>query len=125
MTAQGTDETQAAAGAPDPGPRLIHHGVYALYETPGGGRHVVWRRLASADPDTGQVRDIEDAPEDHMPDIPPEALPLVSAFLEHGIPPAILGVLQGGPGGAMGRLATLRAMLGGLADEDGAGDGTG
>ena len=111
--------TEAAAGAPDPGPRLIHHGTYALYETPGGGRHVVWRRLASIGPEGGELAEIDDdyLVDEHMPDIPPEALPLVSAFLEHGIPPAILGVLQGGQGGAMGRLAALRGMLGGLADE--------
>ena len=117
--------TEAAAGAPGPGPRLIHHGTYALYETPGGGRHVVWRRLASLNPETGEVAGVEDAGDEHMPDIPAEALPLVSAFLEHGIPPAILGVLQGGQNGAVGRLAALRAMLGGQLAEAEADDGPG
>jgi hypothetical protein len=125
---QDAELDEAAAGAPDPGPRLIHHGTYALYETPGGGRHLVWRRLASINLETGELEDIDGADDEHLPDIPREALPLVSAFTEHGIPPAILAVLQGGQNGAMGRLAALRGMLAGLPDEgqaegEGGGDG--
>jgi hypothetical protein len=124
---QDAELEQAAAGAPDPGPRLIHHGTYALYETPGGGRHVVYRRLASVNPDTGELAELEDAADEHLPDMPPEALPLLSAYLEHGIPPAILGVLQGGQNGALGRLAALRGMLAGLpgGDDEGQADGAG
>jgi hypothetical protein len=104
---------EAAAGAEVPGPALIHQGTYALYETPAGGRHVVFRRYLAADPDTGEVRDV-DGGDEHLPDFPPEALPLLSRFIEQGIPPQILAVLQG-KSSVMGLLAELR--------DDGGSDG--
>lgn len=98
-------------------PKLIHSGTYALWETPDGGRHVVYCRSQSAAED-GTVAEVEGAPDEHLPTIPPEALPLVSHFLEHGIPPQIAAVLRGD---GAGRLAGLRAMLAGLGDPSGDG----
>jgi hypothetical protein len=114
-------EDAAAREAVTAGPRLIHTGRYAVYEslTVPGGVHVTWRRDAAAD-DDGQVREVEDAPDEHMPDIPPEALPLIGQFIASGIPPAILAVLQG----KASPLAMLR-QLGHAGNGDGqeAGDG--
>lgn len=98
-------ETQAAPEAP--APRLLHTGTYALYETPTGGRHVVYIREEALD-ESGQLRPVEAAP-DHLPDFPPEALPLISQFLEHGIPAPILAVLRGQASPAA-LLAQLRAQ---------------
>ena len=93
-------------------PRLLHAGTYALWETPAGGRHLVYQRTRATDPGTDDVRDV-DSEDCHLPDFPPEALPLLSAFLEHGIPPAVLTVMQGMAGGnGGGRLATLRSLMG-------------
>lgn len=91
-----------------PGPVLVHSGIYTLYETPGGGRHVVYKRTASVD-EAGQLREIDEAEDVHLPDIPPEALPLIGAWLEHGFPPAVLAVLQG----KGNPLAMIRAMRNG------------
>lgn len=104
----------AASEATPAGPRLIHTGVYAIYETPAGGVHVTWRRSAAHDSETGQVREVEGAADEHMPDIPPEALPLIGQFISTGIPPAILAMLQG----KSSPLALLR-QLGTMAGDDG------
>ena len=88
-------------------PRLVHSGTYALYETPDGGRHLVYRRAQSLHED-GHMREISDAQDEHLPDIPPAALPLISSFLEHGFPPAVLAMLNG-------KVSPLR-MLGAVKD---------
>jgi hypothetical protein len=107
-------EDATAGQAVAAGPRLIHTGVYAVYESVGtpGGVHVTWRRTAGAD-DDGQVREIDGAPDEHMPDIPPEALPLIAQFMAHGIPPLIMGMLRG----QSSPLGLLR-QLGGLAEAE-------
>lgn len=99
MTAEA--EVQPAA------PELVHAGRYALYATPGGGRHLSYR------PD-GIEQDI------HIPDIPPEALGFVQHFLENGLPPAVLALLQGGSLSPLKALAALRGVIG-----NGNGDGDG
>lgn len=114
-------EDAAAQQAVTAGPRLIHTGTYAVYQTPAGGVHVVWRRTAAADPDRpGEVRRVEGADDEHMPDIPPEAIPLIERFLAVGIPDNILAVLQGksSPIGLLRELVTLNGG-GGQADDDG------
>jgi hypothetical protein len=83
--------TEAAETA---APVLVHEGTYALYETPDGGRHLVYRRLVSVDED-GQARAIDGAQDQHLPDFPPEALPFISHFLENGVPPQLLAMLSG------------------------------
>lgn len=75
-------------------PRLVHRGIYSLYETPDGGRHLVYRRLESVD-DAGQAREIDGAHDEHLPDIPPSAIPLIENFLQNGLPPAVLAMLDG------------------------------
>jgi hypothetical protein len=109
-----TEHAAAPEAEQTAGPRLIHTGVYAVYEslsTP-GGVHVTWRRSAAWDDETGQVRDVEGAADEHMPDIPPEALPLIGQFIASGIPPAILAVLQG----KASPLALLRQLAGSNGD---------
>lgn len=81
------------AGAEVVTPKLIHSGTYALYETPDGGRHLVYRRTRSVDED-GQLREV-DMDDAHLPDIPPEALPLIGSFVDNGFPPAVLAMLSG------------------------------
>src|SRR5690348_11193731 len=103
MTAEPFDLTPEAAEAmvaervrTDPAvsaaPRLVHSGTYALYETPDGGRHLVYRPTTQTGED-GHLLEATDAEDMHLPDIPPAALPLVNSFLEHGFPPAILTLL--------------------------------
>lgn len=107
-----TEDTAAPGAEPaGPGPELIHTGTYALWRTPAGGVHVVYQRTAATDPATGQVRQVEDAGDEHLPDIPPEALPLVDQFLQHGIPPGILAAAQAMANGAS-PLALLRQLAG-------------
>ena len=115
-------ENAAAPEADTAGPRpvLIHTGTYALWRTPAGGVHVVYQRTAATDPDTGQVREIEGQADEHLPDIPPEALPLVDQFLAHGIPPGILAAAQAMANGAS-PLALLRQLAGGDGDGQAAG----
>lgn len=103
-------EAQAAPEAAPPAPRLLHTGTYALYETPTGGRHLVYRREQAAD-EEGRQNTIADPVDEHLPDFPAESLPLLSQFLDHGIPAPILAVLQGKASPAA-MLAQLRAMGG-------------
>jgi hypothetical protein len=108
---------EASTAGPRPEPRLIHTGTYALWRTPAGGVHVVYQRTAAADPETGEVRPV-DGEDEHLPDIPPEALPLVDQFLAHGIPPGILAAAE-----AMAAGASPVALLRQLAARNGGGDG--
>lgn len=82
-----------------PAPVLVHSGTYALYETPDGGRHLVYRR------------DGEDA-DTHLPDIPAAALPLIENFLAHGLPPAVLAMLSG----KLSPMAVMKALRNGAGD---------
>lgn len=109
-----TEQAEAA------GPRLIHQGTYALFETPSGGRHVVFCRHFAADPETGEVRQVDGAEDEHLPDFPAEALPLVSRVLDHGIPPEIMAVLTG-KASPLGLLRQLRNGAG-EAEVEAAGD---
>lgn len=79
---------------PEAAPILLHHGTYALYETPAGGRHLVYER-AEARGDDGELHAVTGEGPGHLPDFPREALPLLSQFLDHGIPAPILAVLRG------------------------------
>jgi len=95
---------------------LVHSGVYSLFTTPAGGRHLVYR------PDGG--------PEDvQVPDIPAAALPLVENFLTYGLPPqivALLGQLVGKDRPGVVQLASLFRSLSGqltAAAANGNGDG--
>jgi hypothetical protein len=89
-----------------PAPQLVHSGTYALYETPDGGRHLVYRQTVAAD-DAGGLHEVagEDA---HLPDIPPAALPLIDSFLTNGFPPAVLALLNG----KLNPATVLKAMRG-------------
>jgi hypothetical protein len=77
-----------------PGPELLHAGTYALYRTAAGGLHVTYTRTVATD-DSGQQRAVEGAPAAHLPDIPPEAVPMLESFLANGFPPAVLSLLAG------------------------------
>lgn len=104
------------AGAPPlpPGePELLHSGTYALYATPEGGRHLVYRRCQSVN-GAGELADIEGAEDEHLPTVPAEALPLLSQFLEHGIPAPVMAVLQG----RHNPIDALRALTGQLGGPD-------
>lgn len=105
MTEQPTQDQ-----APTAPPKLVHSGVYTLWETPGGGRLLAYKRLTTVD-EAGQVLDVPEPTDERLPHIPAEALPLVSVFLDQGIPPQILQVLAAG---GKGRLGAIRALLGQL-----------
>jgi hypothetical protein len=117
-TAQGAAPPPPAA-EPPAAPVLVHSGVYTLWETPGGGRLLAYKRLTTVTPG-GQVVDVPEPKDERLPHIPPEALPLVSQFLDNGIPPAILQVM-GTAGGKGGRLGALRQLAGLLGEMAGAG----
>jgi hypothetical protein len=107
---EATDQTEAAPEAPQAGPRLIHSGTYALYQTAAGGRHVVYRRTVTMATD-GRIIGTpeEDQVDEHLPDFPAEVLPLLATFLEHGIPAPIMRILRSGAGPA-GLLAQAREL---------------
>jgi hypothetical protein len=75
-------------------PLLLHAGTYALYSTPDGGLHITFTRTVATGPD-GQQRAVEGAPDEHLPDIPREAVPMLESWLRHGFPPAVLRLLAG------------------------------
>lgn len=73
-----TEERAAQAPAR---PVLLHAGTYALYRTPAGGLHVTFRRTSAPD-DDGQLRLIEDAPDEHLPEMPPALVAMFEAQQE-------------------------------------------
>lgn len=114
-------DTETAQPAKKKAP-LVHAGQYWLYETPEGGRHLVYVRTRSVDED-GRVRAIEGADPVHLPDFPAAALPLIDKVISEGLPPravALMGAVAGGAG--MSKLALAKAMAGlGLGGGDDAG----
>lgn len=104
-----TDQPTRDQAQPQAPPKLVHSGVYTLWETPEGGRLLAYKRLTTVDA-AGQVLDVPEPQDERLPHIPAEALPLVSVFLDQGIPPQIMAILQGGKG----RLGAVRALLGQL-----------
>jgi hypothetical protein len=108
-----TDQPAAPAeSAPPAAPVLVHSGVYTLWETPGGGRLLAYKRLTTTY--EGQVVDIPEPQDERLPHIPAEALPLVSQFLDNGIPPQVLQLLTGGKGSRLAALRNLAGLLGQL-----------
>jgi hypothetical protein len=89
-------------------PRLVHAGTYALYETPDGGRHLTYRPTTQTAPD-GHLVEAADAEDQHLPDIPPEALPLIDQVLTNGIPAQVLAMLSG----KLNPMAVMKAMRNG------------
>ena len=89
-------------------PRLVHSGTYALYETPDGGRHLVYRRMAELD-DEGELVSLPGQADAHLPDIPPQAIPLIENFIAHGLPPPVLAMLSG----KLSPMTVMKAMRNG------------
>jgi hypothetical protein len=92
-------------------PRLVHSGTYALYETPGGGRHLVYRQTRAITGD-GTIAEV-DSGDLHLPDFPPEALPLIGMFCEHGIPLPVLALLRQGKSNPLKMLGAIREAANG------------
>lgn len=102
MTAPAGAEAEVVAA-----PKLVHSGTYALYETPDGGRHLVYQQTLCTDAEgLAHAVETQDA---HLPDIPPEALPLISSFIDHGFPPAVLALLSG----KLSPVAVMKALRNG------------
>jgi len=95
-------------------PKLIHSGLYTLWETPDKGILLVFKRLHTRDDVTGKVLDIHAPKDERLPHVPPEALPLVSMWLDNGFPESILAMLRAGKVNPAAVLGLLRG-LGGLA----------
>lgn len=85
---------------------------------------MVFKRLHTRDPDTGLIVDIHAPKDERLPHVPPEALPLISMWLDNGFPPAILNMLQAGKVNPAALLGQIKAMAGGLA-QPAAGPGPG
>ena len=113
-----TEPTQTAPASPLPEraapaqPRLVHSGLYTLWETPDGGRMLVFKRLHTRDETTGRVIDIHQPKDERLPPVPPEALPLLSMWLDNGFPPAILAMMKAGKVNPGAILSTLRDLMG-------------
>jgi hypothetical protein len=77
-------------------PELIHAGTYALYRTPAGAYHVVYKRTQSTDED-GQVLDIEGAPDQHLRDLPERWANMIGMILDRDVPlpPVFAALLDG------------------------------
>lgn len=114
-----TEPTATAPASPLPEraepapPKLAHSGLYTLWETPGGGRLLVFKRLHTRDPATGAVVDIHRPRDEHLPHVPPEALPLLSMWLDNGFPPAILAMMKAGKVNPAALLGLIRDMAAG------------
>lgn len=129
-----TEPTTAAPASPLPEraeparPVLVHSGLYTLWQTPDGGRMLVFKRLHTRDEHSGAVVDIHAPKDERLPPVPPEALPLISMWLDHGFPPAVLAMLKAGKANPAAILGLLRGMGGlgaAVADQDGADDAAG
>lgn len=103
----GDDAAAPADHSGAAAPVLLHTGVYAIYATPAGGRHLAYR------PD-GAAEDI------HIPDIPAAAIGLVENFLTYGLPPQIVAML-GGKLSPVKLLSSLRQISGQMAAAEGNG----
>lgn len=103
-------------------PKLTHSGLYTLWETPDGGRLLVFKRLHTRDEHSGKVIDVHQPTDERLPAVPPEALPLISMWLDNGFPPAILAMLKAGKVNPAGIVSALRDVLAGL-PTDGQGGG--
>lgn len=125
-------EPTTAAPSPLPGraeparPVLVHSGLYTLWQTPDGGRMLVFKRLHTRDELSGAVVDIHAPKDERLPPVPPEALPLLSIWLDNGFPPQVLEMLRAGkvsPAVLIGLMRSVGESLtkaGGTADTDGA-----
>jgi len=100
-----TDTAPAPAPAPAK-PQLVHQGSYALYRTPAGGLHCVFRRHSYIDDGTGAYVEIpageqEDA---HLPELPPQLVRIMDEMERTGKRPNPMEVLRLLMGGGMGAL---------------------
>jgi hypothetical protein len=91
------------APATEAAPQLLHSGTYALYKTPAGGMHVVFCRHAAWDDETGTVRQIDGAADEHLPELSPAVVAMFDQIQGGGRPSpaamlrAIMGRNGGGP----------------------------
>ena len=106
-------------------PQLAHSGLYTLWETPDGGRLLVFKRLHTRDPDTGTIIDLHQPRDERLPHVPAEALPLLSMWLDNGFPPAILAMLRAGKASPAALLGLIRDVASGapVVPEGGGTDG--
>ena len=105
-----------------PTPVLIHRGTYALWMTPAGGYHLVYRRTHSTDND-GQVCEIDDAPEQHLRDLPERWANMIGMILDRDAPlPPIFQALLDGKMPSPMDLVRLRKQAEDTVNGDGGGD---
>ncbi len=116
-----TEPTATAPASPlperaePPQPKLAHSGLYTLWETPDGGRLLVFKRLHTRDPGTGKIIDIHRPRDERLPFVPAEALPLLSMWLDNGFPPAILAMMKAGKVNPAALLGLIRDVASGAA----------
>lgn len=82
-----------------------------MYETPDGGRHVLYKKYKATGED-GQIHILDDADWEHLPDFPAASLPFISSFLQHGIPQVALDMLSG----KLSPVAVMKALRNGGGD---------
>jgi hypothetical protein len=114
-------EPAEVPSAPPAAPKVVHSGMYTLWETPDGGRLLAFKRLHTTD-EGGRVIDLPEPVDERLPHVPAEALPLLSMWLEQGFPPAILAMIRAGKANPLAMIKQLRDMAGTMpGGDDGAG----
>lgn len=104
-----------------PAPVLIHAGTYALWLTPEGAYHVVYRRTQTTD-DQGQVQDIDGAPDVHLRDLPERWANMIGMLVDRDAPlPPIFQALLDGKMPSPMDLVRLRKQAEDAANGDGDG----
>ena len=87
------DGQAPAPGAQQDAPQLLHSGTYAVYRTPAGGLHVVYRRTAGWDAEAGEVRQVDGAADEHLPELGP-AVVAMFGDIEAGKRPSPAAMLR-------------------------------
>ena len=79
-----------------PAPVLIHRGTYALWLTPTGSYHLVYRRTHSTD-DQGQIAEIDGALDQHLRELPERWANMIGMILDQDapLPPIFQALLDG------------------------------
>lgn len=96
---------------------LIHAGTYALYQTPGGGYHLSYRRELSTDDDGRQVP-VVNSPDVHCRDLSARAAEIFAQVLDRDqpVPPMIAAFLDGGKLPSIGQIMKQARQFGAALD---------
>lgn len=89
MTETTADIQQAPAR-----PQFRFGGTYAVYLTPAGGLHISFRRGHVMNDDSGQIEQVPDAEDEHLPEIPAAFVNMLAKAMEDGKRPSPVEILR-------------------------------